>query len=381
MRRRWVALALVLLVLIGGSVRLSDYARGLALVIDAAGVHGRLQRVSAWGARPHRTGSLTLPSRHGPVRAHTYVPDGRVLRALLMVPGLHAAGIDEPRLVDFSKRLAARGLAVVTVELPDLRRFAITAHSTDIIEDAAAWLLDQPHLATDGRIGMVGISFGGGLTLVAAGRPGLRDRVGFALSFAGHGDLPRTLRYLCTGEQPDGTRRPPHDYGLAIILLAAADRVVPADQVDLLRRGIQRFLEASQLDMVDKPRARAVFEEAIQMASAMPEPAATLMRYVNARDVQALGPILLPHVGELGGVPALSPERSPPPAAPVYLLHGYDDNVIPAIESQLLSEHLAPHTRVHVLLTPLITHAEVDRSTDLVAIWKLVSFWTAVLDE
>jgi hypothetical protein len=34
-----------------------------------------------------------------------------------------------------------------------------------------------------------------------------------------------------------------------------------------------------------------------------------------------------------------------------------------------------------VLLTPLITHAEVNRPADWAEVWKLVSFWTAVLDE
>ena len=77
------------------------------------------------------------------------------------------------------------------------------------------------------------------------------------LSFGGHGDLPRTLRYLCTGVQPDGSVRPPHDYGVAIILLGVADRVVPADQVEPLRQAILAFLHASHVDMVDKPQADA----------------------------------------------------------------------------------------------------------------------------
>ena len=51
---------------------------------------------------------------------------------------------------------------------------------------------------------MMGISFAGGLSIVAAGRPALRDHVAVVLSLGGHGDLPRTLRYLCTGIQADG---------------------------------------------------------------------------------------------------------------------------------------------------------------------------------
>ncbi len=61
------------------------------------------------------------------------------------------------------------------------------------------------------------------------------------------------------------------------------------------------------------------------------------MNYVNERDVAHLGPILLPHVAELGGDPSLSPAMAPPPAAPVYLLHGAGDNVIPAAETLALA--------------------------------------------
>jgi predicted esterase len=106
------------------------------------------------------------------------------------------------------------------------------------------------------------------------------------------------------------------------------------------------------------------------------------MEYVNARDVAHLGPILLPHLPELGGDPSLSPDRSTPPSAPVYLLHGADDNVVPAIESTLLGRALQSRgVRVHVLLTPLITHAEVDRSSTATAVWRLIDFWSKLLDE
>jgi dipeptidyl aminopeptidase/acylaminoacyl peptidase len=91
---------------------------------------------------------------------------------------------------------------------------------------------------------------------------------------------------------------------------------------------------------------------------------------------------LLPFVSHLGGEPALSPARSPLPSAPVYLLHGTDDNVVPAIESTLMARELEQaHHPVHLLLTPLITHAEVDRSSTMNAIWQLIDFWARLLDE
>jgi hypothetical protein len=274
------------------------------------------------------------------------------------------------------------GHLVVTAGLPDLAQYRITPRSTDMIEDAGVWLAGQTDLAPDGRIGMMGISFAGGLSIVAAGRPSLRDRVEFVMSFGGHGDLPRTLRYLCTGIQPDGASRPPHDYGVAIILLGAADRVVPSGQAEQLRRSILSFLEASRLDLVDKDASRREFERARALAAALPEPSKTLMDYVNARDVRHLGGILLPHVSESGGDLALSPEKSTPPRCAVYLLHGSDDNVIPAVESALLATELRRRgVVVHQLATPLITHAEVDHTAAVSAMWHLVKFWSDLLDE
>ncbi len=359
-----------------------DYARGASLVIQAAGIKGWPNRIASWQAQPvHRLEGIQIPTRHASLAARIFRPGGASRRAVLLVPGVHAAGIEEPRLIGFAEDLAARGLTIVTAELPDLKQYAITPRSTDMIEDAARWLSERRDLASDGRTGLVGISFGGGLSVVAAGRPSIRDRVGFVLSFGGHGDLPRTLRYLCTGVLANGSRHPPHDYGVVIILLGVAERLVPPDQVERLREGIRTFLEASHVDMVDKARAQTIFDRARAMAAAMPEPSRSLMTAVNDRDVARLGPRLLPHVEALGADPTLSPVDAPAPLAPVFLLHGADDNVIPTLESTLLADHLRQQTTVRVLLTPLITHAEVNRPSDWGEIWKLVSFWTDVLDE
>src|SRR5262249_33478289 len=154
-------------------------------------------------------------------------------------------------------------------------------------------------------------------------------------SLGGHDDLTRVLRYLCTGEEPRPVPRvqlasmhgdptpfilPPHDYGVAVILLAMADRMVPPPQVEPLRAGVRQFLWASALDGgVDKSRAPAEFEAVRGLTSELPEPSATLLRYVVNRDVVHLGARLLPRLGSQGGEPALSAAKSPKPSAPVFL--------------------------------------------------------------
>ena len=158
-----------------------------------------------------------------------------------------------------------------------------------------------------------------------------------------------------------------------MIVLGVAEQVVPADQVASLREALLTFLEASRLDLVDKAQSAAEFERARGLASTLPEPARTLMNYVNLRDVEHLGPILLPHVAALGGAPALSPALSPVPQAPVYLLHGSGDHVVPASETVAFARTLTERgADAHALVTPLITHAEVGRAVGVADAWALV---------
>jgi dienelactone hydrolase len=241
----------------------------------------------------------------------------------------------------------------------------------------------QRQLAPDGRVGMVGISFAGGLSLVAAGRPSIRDKVAYVVSFGGHGDLERVLKYLATGEAvqaPGVSTIPPHDYGVAVILYAAADRVVPADQVAALRDGIRTFLLASQLTLVNMDQANAMFAKARAMEAPLPEPSKTYLKWVNDRNVKEMGPLLAPHLA-LEADPAASPERAPDvPAAPVFLLHGDQDTVIPAAEAVVLADRLRERgADVRLLLSRIITHAELDKSAATEETWNMVAFWADIL--
>ena len=380
------------------------YARGLTFIVRAADMHGVIRRFADADTRAviERRLEITSPTpgRLAPLPARLYRPTTRPRRVVLLASGLHPAGIDEPRFVGLAHQLAASGLAVVTPDIPELSRYEITTAITDEIERAGLWgsRLSESEGATaaDGRIGLMGISVSGGLSVVAAGRPSLRDRVAYVLSFGGHDDLPRVLRYLCTGSEPlpgqfgqgpstaspDAVRtfiRRPHDYGVAVILLAIVDRVVPEPQVDRLREAVRRFLAASTLDRVDRAQSQADFAELRALAPTLPEPSSTLLRYLNDRDVIHLGHALLPYIGEYGNAASLSPSRSAKPSAPVFLLHGTDDNVVPTIESEYMAEHLRGHAPVRFLLSDLISHAEVDRQPRAGDVMRLAGFWGDLL--
>ena len=367
-----------------------SYTRAAALVVRMAGLQGPAADALEWEREPVAAYDTQVPSRHGRLRARLYVPD-RYRRAIVLVAGVNALGIDEPRLYGLAHELAGVGYAVLTPELPDLQRYDITPRTTDMIEDAAVWLSDQPRLAHDGRVGLAGISFAGGLSIVAAGRPALRRRTAFVLSFGGHADFRRVLRFLCSGMEPappgegsntapaTGRYRRPHDYGVVIVLLGGADRVVPAAQVGPLRTAILTFLRASHYDLFDRRRAAETFAEARRMAEALPEPARHVMNQVNDRDVEGLGKMCLPLIDQASRSPALSPDQSPAPACPVYLLHGADDNVVPSVESRWLERSLEGRAEVRTLLSRVVTHAELNSRQDKTEIWRLVEFFASLL--
>jgi len=388
--RRRTATSIVLLVVGAAAYFVAlPFLHGLSFVIRAADMHGAARSLADLDTAPEHEREISIPTSRGAIRARVYEPARHPHRVALLTSGLHPSGIDEPRLMRLARDLAQDNLLIVTPDIPELSRFEITPAITDDIEQAALWLATQSGLAPDQRVGLMGISFSGGLSTIAAGRPSLKDHVAFVFSFGGHDDLPRVLRYLCTGQEPYPPQQvnggqifqhSPHDYGVAVILLGIAARVVPANQVEPLRAAVRRYLWASALDGgVDKSKAAAEFDAVRALTKTLPEPSATLLRHVVDRDVVHLGRRLLPYVGFYGGDAALSVSKSPKPSAPVFLLHGTEDNVIPAIESEYMAADLRGHAPVRILLSGLISHAEADRPPTVTDVSALAAFWGELL--
>src|SRR5688572_18624424 len=111
----------------------TPYVRAASLFARVGNVGGRLEALADAGAR-----SVTVPPRHkipvrqGEVEAQFYRPDGRARRSVLLIPGVHSMGIAEPRLTALARDLAGSGIAVMTMALPDLMGYQITARSAEI---------------------------------------------------------------------------------------------------------------------------------------------------------------------------------------------------------------------------------------------------------
>jgi dienelactone hydrolase len=342
-----------------------------------------LQRLATADGHVVGTRDIDIPTRHGSIRARVYATTPASSATVLVVPGVHAGGVDEPRQARFSRQFAAAGVTVVVAPLPDLREFRLTATSTDQIEDAVQWLSSRPSIAPAGVIGLFGVSFAGGLAIAAAGRPAIGDRLQVVLSLGGYGDFGRVLQYLCSGRLPDGRFVAPHDYGVAMAALAAGPWMVPPDQVAPLDRGIRLYLEAAFDTSETQAEAARLVAAARAQAEQLPDPAGDILRAVVRRDVARVGEWIAPAIDALAANPALSPERSPPPRVPVFLVHGPDDTVIPSSETLALAAHLRRQRSapVHALLTPVLSHVGIQSDASLLDYWRLARFWERFRDE
>src|SRR5206468_535916 len=103
---------------------------------------------------------------------------------------VHRLGIDEPRLVRFARSIASTGAVVLTPELHDLADYRIEARSVAVLGASAHALRGR---MANHRVGLMGMSFAGGLCLLAAAGGPYADDVGFVVAIGAHDDLGRVL--------------------------------------------------------------------------------------------------------------------------------------------------------------------------------------------
>ena len=354
-------------------------AAARAFVVIAAGMQGPARRVAEWHTTSVSRDVGVPPFRGAAARCGTRAISriAPTARGILLVPGVHASGIDEPRLVGFARDIAAIGHPVLTVELPDLMRYEITARTTDMIEDAAAWTMRRAE-------------YRGARRPDRHARDQLRRRAVDRRGRAARDSQRRRVRAgvrrprgsaadaaVPVHRRPAGrATRPPHDYGLAIVLLGAADRVVPAPQVAAAADGDPSFLEASRLDMVDKAKAATEFERAKTLAMTLDGTGADLHGLrERARRGSGSGRCCCPTWRSSAAIRRYRPRARPRPSAASTSFTAPTTTSSPRSSRRCSRSSRGARARgARSLLTPLITHAEVD-GRRLSAIWRLIDFW------
>jgi dienelactone hydrolase len=300
---------------------------------------------------PIDTTILTLPLPSGPVRARLYTPKRHPdAPGLVVLHGVHYLGMDEPRMIAFASALSSCGLRVLTPELPGIKDYHVDAGTVATIGDSAAWLSAQQN----GRpVGVLGLSFSGGLSLIAASDKRWHDKIKFVTAVGSQDNMARVADFYRTGNdpRPDGTIEylAPHEYGPLVLEYQHLEDFAPAADVPALREVLRAHLYEDK-PAEHKAMAKLTWFQAAQAEQLM----STNSRYTREmlRDSEQrhldYAATVSPH-GHLGTL-----------TTPVYLLHGEADNIIPAAETQWMAAELPRHTLKAELISPVLSHLDLD---------------------
>lgn len=312
---------------------------------------------------------FTLPI--GNTRARIYRPVGvEHAPGMVIVHGVHRLGIDEPRLVAFARDIAASGIVVLTPELRDVTDYRITPASIAPIGEAARELAKRTGAT---QVSVMGLSFAGGLAMLAAADPRWAPYMSCVISIGGHDDLERVTTFFATDEipRPDGAveHRQAHEYGALVLVYAHPEDFFPAGDVAGAR-------EAIRLHLWEQPR------ESDEVAAKLSPAAQAKLKLLFDHNKDAIRQELLASIAKHSAeMAAVSPHgRLQTLRADVLLLHGSEDSVIPAVETEWLAHDADDHV-VNALITPLLTHVDVGKQPPLRERLQLVHFMADMLSE
>lgn len=339
--------------------RLSSEVRAAGLVARFVGVEVPVLRSEV------RVSSVDLEGVPGKV----YEPVDRPgAPALVLLHGVHRLGIEEPRLAHFAGVLAKSGFLVVTPEVREIAEYRIEAANVTPI---ARGLREAKARSGRAKVGVLGLSFAGGLAVMSAADPSTKNDVAFAVSVGGHADLSRVLTFFVTNEieGPLGKETvPAHDYGLLVLAYGHAEELFPGDDGPVAKKAFHTWLAG------DPPRAK-------EIAKGLSDRGAARFALFAAHDQVALRPVLLDLLARHGDeVRRVSPAaRVSEVAAPVFLLHGRADDVIPAAEARSLAAALPPSRLADLLVSARLKHVELTGTPTARDAAELVHFLGGVV--
>lgn len=293
--------------------------------------------------------SLKTPT--GDVPARLFAPAGEEKApAVVLVHGIQHLGIEEPRLINFARAIAESGVAVMTPQLPGIEQYEISAGSIQTIGDSVRAFSEQRGGRT---VGLIGMSFSGGLALIAAAREEVSPHLAFVVAVGAHHDLSRVGRFYATGEieRPDGTilRHAPHEYGPLVIVFGSIGDFFSEKDTPVARETMRLLLyedvAASRKKAEElSPEGQKLMQELFAHQQASLQEALLQNVQRNATRLALLSP-----KDQLGGL-----------RVPVLLLHGAGDDIIPYTESLWLEREIPPGMLKQSLITPLLSHVDLQ---------------------
>jgi pimeloyl-ACP methyl ester carboxylesterase len=311
-------------------------------------------------------GSAATP--RGPLRYRMYIPqEVKDPGGIVLLHGVHHLGMEDPRMWNLARALASAGVVVMTPELRDLADYRVTARTIDVIGDSAVVLSTRMNRS----VGVIGLSFAGGLSLLAANRAEFRDRISFVVAIGAHDDMGRVARFFAANviARPDGMETPfqAHEYGVLVLAYSHLEDFFSPQDVPVAREALRQRLwelpDAEKAAAALSPAGKAEFDQLLHHRDQLKE---ALLREITLHkdEMDAVSPH--GHLAQLHTT--------------VFLLHGAGDTIIPSSETLWLAKDVPQTELKTALVSPALVHVDMGDKVTWQQQWQLVDFMAQVLD-
>jgi len=323
------------------------------------------QQRSAKNAQGINRQAVTIALGKERINADVYTQQQAEAPTIVFLHGMSPLGISDPRQIVAAKALASAGFRVVCPELPEIRNLKIEAGSIERFRKILLHLQQDRDLCPQGRFALFAPSFSGAICLKVAADVQLAGSITAVAALGAFSRMEGTLRHLMHVKKAD-------PYARLIIL---------ANFLPRLKEGkrLGRYYIAAANDNWHETAAKNPTLNGFAPTDARIK----ALRRLNAKERELVARIeddaefrlnlaqrLLPVMRrELSAYNVLKAAGSI--KAAVFLLHGADDDVIPARESTELFPLLRD---ARLVVTPFMGHSHAAVSMRFIGdIWRLVS--------
>lgn len=363
--RKILGVAILFLLIAGAYYALCDDLRAVGLLLRVKDPQSRLARLDAEKV----TATPFSVTSGAAIDGRIYRPQGvENPPGIVLVHGVHRLGPDDPRLVRLAEAFAATGLVVFTPRIVPFTEYRLAPEAIAAIGAAASGLRRDV-----GRpVGVVGISFAGGMALISATDPRFAPDIGFVVALGAHHDLERISIFFATDRilLPAGALKSQESdqYGALVLIYADVERFFdPPDRAgarEAIRLWLgERWDEARAVSKTLSPSAHASLERLFRHEREGVRDRLVTEIYCHAEDLEKVSPR-----GKLAAI-----------RVPVFLIHGVGDKVIPTSETEWLAREIPPQYLRRVLITPVLSHADLKQDIDVWEYWNGVQFMRDVL--
>jgi len=319
------------------------FRAALLLIRNAAVKEETLQKDPPKGVIPKSTDSG--------VEYDLYEPEITPKKTFIVIHGLTLQGERDPRLIRFSKALAASGVRTAAISLPALKKCRFEDKDVHAIMDLVRTL----SAAHNQKIGIIGFSLGAGLGLVAAGSPDAGDMIELFILFGAYFNLADVRDVVAKYNRKEPAHDDQWDIFIWIRLMMAYKNLKTLSLNEIKKAELVEFLTRYCVE-TSIDRKREFYERVLKKLN---------LEEKNIFDIST----------EV--MKKLSPEdKIRSITCRVCLLHDYFDRLIPWQHSEKIFQELSDrHTPngQKMIITPLLSHVTARYSLKVTDIYHILS--------